>query len=198
MRESANFLQLKDFTQDTAAKAVIASGGVVTASLRTLVCNSSETGALACSTFNGISDLLKILLAMMAMDLITGVMAARSEGQRISSRRLGVGTQRKVVMLLIVAAAVLIDGVLRAHSLPTGNILYSWTASWFIAVEALSLYENAGRLGVPLPKFLKSAIEALLQRAEQGGAAIVDTPELAADAVLPAAPVTHDTPPEQS
>lgn len=177
MRESANLLQLKDFTQDTAAKALVAGGGVLTTSLRHLVCDSNRTSALACNAFGGISQLLKILLAMMAFDLLSGVWAARHEGQRISSRRLGVGTQRKISMLLIVGAAAMLDGVLRAQGLPTGDVLYSWTTSWFIAVEVLSLYENAGRLGVPLPKFLKTGIEALLQRAEKTGAALLDPSE---------------------
>lgn len=173
MRDGASLLQAKDFTQDTATKAVAAVGGALTATLHQWVCNTSRTGAIACQVFDGVSVYLKVLVAMMVMDLITGVMASRAEGKRIDSRRLGIGTQRKIVMLLVIAASVLIDSVFHAHGIPTGHLLYSGTASWFIAVEALSLYENSSRIGVPMPKFLKQALEFLLQRANQTGESVI-------------------------
>lgn len=161
--------RLAIFTKDSAAKAIIASSGVAFSTIWDTVCARNQATTTACSVIAGVSVLLKILLALMALDLFTGTAAAWVTGDRITSRRLGVGMVRKTTQLVIVAVAAMLDGVFHERGLPTGDILYKWTACWFIAVEALSLYENASRMGVPMPGFLKGAIEWLLQRAGKSG-----------------------------
>ena len=164
-------------TEQAPAKAVVAAGGVTFQVIVDQVCATNAYTALSCSVAHGINVLLKILLGMMALDLITGIMASWKSGERIASRRLGLGQKRKVVMLAVVASAVLLDSVFIAHGLDTGGLLYKWTTSWFIAVEALSLYENADKMGVRMPSFLKTTVENLLQKAESSGVESLESQE---------------------
>lgn len=175
-------------TEAAAVKALIAGGGVATATLVERLCGLNAAAGVACQFGAGVSDFLKILLAMMALDLVTGVLASRAEGQRIESKRLGVGMKRKVGMLAVITSSVLLDAVLKGHGLDASGLLYQWTASWFIAVEFLSLYENASRIGVPMPTFLKTAVERLLQKGAADIINAIPVPSMKADAPPPANP----------
>jgi toxin secretion/phage lysis holin len=161
---SESLLPVGYLTDDVPAKAVIASASVVLTSLFDALCQYNAASADACALLGGVPVLLKLLLAMMGLDLISGVLAARAKGERITSKRLSIGMKRKTLMLLTAVASVVIDATLREHGLPFSGLLARWTMSWFIAVEALSLYENGDRMGVPMPPFLRTAIEWLLQR----------------------------------
>jgi toxin secretion/phage lysis holin len=151
-------------TQAAPVKAAVSGGAVGLAALLQWLCQLNNATELACAAVDGIHELVRVLLAMNALDLFTGVLAARQDGQRITSSRFGVGVKRKLLMLMMVASSVLLDHVFKANHLPLDGLLFTWTTSWFIATEALSLYENATRLGVPMPAFLKTAAEKLLQK----------------------------------
>jgi len=61
-----------------------------------------------------------------------------------------------------VALAVQVD-------LALGQEIFRSLAIWFyLANEALSIIENAGRCGVPIPSFLKTALEQMKQKADEG------------------------------
>lgn len=113
--------------------------------------------AIICSvvTFflGGFDAVLKILLCMMLLDYVTGVMCAIKLGT-LSSETGFSGLLKKLGMILIVALSHLtgeISGVPEVRSLVIG---------FYIANEGISILENAGRLGVPMPKKL---VDVLMQ-----------------------------------
>lgn len=145
------------FSEGTPVKASVMVGGVAVSEFFARVFH-----------IEGLSpDLLFILWAMMLLDMVTGMLASRHEGERIHSKKMSVGVYRKISMLVVIASGVLLDAVFSKHGLNTGHLLFKATTSWFIGVEALSLYENADRMGLPIPPILRTAIEKLLQRDER-------------------------------
>lgn len=105
--------------------------------------------------FGGWSVLLTILLAFMVVDYISGVVAAGYEG-KLSSKIGYIGIARKVMILAIVAVAHLVDTALGdAHLFRDAAIFF------YLSNELLSLLENAGRLGAPIPPMLQKAIAVL-------------------------------------
>jgi toxin secretion/phage lysis holin len=151
-------------TEAAEAKTVVAVSSIFSHELVQALCDRFPG---LCPFVFWVPDLIVILLGMMMLDMLTGVLAARGEGARITSRRLGEGVKRKVGMFAVIAASVLLEEVFSLHGTPLSGWLYRFVATWFIAVEFLSLYENAARLGVPMPRQLKTAMERLLQKAGQ-------------------------------
>jgi len=112
-------------------------------------------GAIVSFLFGGWSALLTILLAFVVMDYISGVLAAGKEGKLSSEVGLW-GIAKKVMIFGIVAAAHLVDRALGdAHLFRDAAIFF------FLANELLSVIENSGRLGVPIPSMLRRAVEVL-------------------------------------
>ncbi|MCE5169415.1 phage holin family protein [Paenibacillus profundus] len=116
---------------------------------------AAASGGLAAFLFGGWPVLIQVLLIIVIVDFATGVMAAGTEGKLRSSVGL-IGIARKVFIFLIVAIAYQIDTVLGDQ-----HLLRDATIFFYIANELLSIIENGGRMGVPVPKILKQAIEVL-------------------------------------
>ncbi|MNO74581.1 Holin family protein [compost metagenome] len=105
--------------------------------------------------FGGWSPLLSILLVFIVIDYVSGVVASGYEG-KLSSKIGYVGIARKVMILAIVAVAHLVDTALGdAHLFRDAAIFF------YLSNELLSLIENAGRLGAPVPDILKRAVAVL-------------------------------------
>lgn len=98
---------------------------------------------------------LKVLLIMAAIDYITGVIAAGYNGE-LKSKVGFKGIAKKVVLFLLVGAATQAD-----LAIGTNSALREATIFFFIGNELLSLLENAGRMGIPLPSALTNAVEIL-------------------------------------
>jgi len=112
-------------------------------------------GSAASFLFGGWSALLNILLAFVIIDYVTGVGAAAKEG-KLNSTIGGWGIAKKVSIFAIVAVAHLVDSALGdAHLFRDAAIFF------YLANELLSLLENAGRLGAPVPPGLQKAVEVL-------------------------------------
>ncbi|HQE19896.1 MAG TPA: phage holin family protein [Aggregatilineales bacterium] len=106
--------------------------------------------------FGGWSLPLQILVAFIVIDYVSGVVAA-FVGQRLDSR-VGVrGIARKVGFLMLVAVAHLLD-VGTGMEAP---ILQTATTWFLIANEGISITENLGEIGVPIPKSLQEALRRL-------------------------------------
>nr|WP_237096950.1 phage holin family protein [Paenibacillus dendritiformis] len=101
------------------------------------------------------TSLLTILLIVVAIDYVTGVMAAGAEGKLKSSIGM-IGIARKIFIFMVVAVAHQVDTVLGdQHMLRDAAIFF------YMANELLSIIENGGRLGVPMPKVFIKAVEVL-------------------------------------
>lgn len=96
---------------------------------------------------------LEILLVCMALDYLTGV-AAAFKTKTLKSSTGYEGLVRKATIFLVVILAAQID---RLTGNPSG-MFRSMTAMFFCANEALSVVENVGELGIPLPSFITKAL----------------------------------------
>lgn len=118
-------------------------------------------GSAASFLFGGWSSLLSILLAFVVIDYVTGVAAAAKEG-KLNSTVGGWGIAKKVSIFVIVAVAHLVDTAMGdAHLFRDAAVFF------YISNELLSLLENSGRLGAPIPPALQKAVEVL--KGKSGG-----------------------------
>ena len=120
-------------------------------------------GSIISFLFGGWSSLLTILLAFVVLDYMTGVLAAAKEGKLNSEIGLW-GIARKVAIFAVIAVAHLVDSALGdAHLFRDAAIFF------YLANELLSIIENTGRTGVPIPEKLKGAVEVLRGKGEKSG-----------------------------
>ncbi|ALQ69372.1 phage holin family protein [Bacillus thuringiensis] len=114
------------------------------------------TFGVFCGYFLGGWDTtLKVLVIMVAIDYLTGVLAAGFNGE-LKSKVGFKGIVKKVMLFLLVAAATQADAIIG-----TNNAIREETIFFFISNELLSLLENAGEMGIPLPQALTNAVEIL-------------------------------------
>lgn len=106
--------------------------------------------------FGDMEGLMVALIALIVLDYISGVIAAAVE-KRLSSEVGAKGIAKKIFMLLIVALANIVD----INVIGDGHVLKTVTVVFYICNECISLIENAGRIGVPVPKKLLDVLEQL-------------------------------------
>ena len=119
-------------------------------------------GAAVASVFGGWTGAMTTLVLLMLIDYVTGLIVAgvfhaspKSSGGALSSAVGFKGICRKFVILLIVVVACRVDLLLDT------SIIRDATCIGFCANELLSITENAGLMGIPLPRKLVDAIEVL-------------------------------------
>lgn len=130
---------------------------------KTLVKTLAAIGGGIAGMMGGWDAVLKVLLAMMAVDYMSGMLVAvmgksqKTEYGGLSSKVGFVGLAKKGLMLLVVLVAHMLDEAM-------GMTVARDAACWFyIANEGLSLLENMSLAGVPFPEKIK---ELLGQKAE--------------------------------
>jgi toxin secretion/phage lysis holin len=120
-------------------------------------------GAAASYLFGGWSTLLDVLLTFVVIDYVSGVIAAGAEGKLKSKVGL-IGIARKVFIFAMVAIAHLVDSALGDQ-----HVLRDATIFFYLANELLSIIENAGRVGLPVPTPIQKAVEVLKGKGDQSG-----------------------------
>ena len=102
------------------------------------------------------------LVILMLIDYVTGIIVAgvfhnspKCSGGALSSAVGFKGICRKFVILLIVVVACRVDLLLET------NIIRDATCIGFCVNELVSITENTGLMGIPLPRKLVEAIEVL-------------------------------------
>lgn len=103
----------------------------------------------------GFDIALQCLLIAIALDYISGIIKAFTT-KNLSSRIGFSGIVKKLGILLLVMVGVLIDRV----SGDTGAIR-TLVIYYFVANEGLSIVENLGQAGLPIPSSLKSALKVI-------------------------------------
>ena len=111
----------------------------------------------------GCDGLLFALVVFVAMDYITGVMCAAAD-QKLSSEVGFKGICRKVLIFMMVGIA----NVLDVQIIGNGSVLRTAVIFFYLSNEGVSLLENAGHLGLPIPSRLKAVLEQLHDRSEDG------------------------------
>lgn len=106
--------------------------------------------------FHDMDGLMTALLALIVLDYASGVIAAAAE-KKLSSAAGARGIAKKLFMLCIVAVANIVD----VNVIGEGHALRTVTMVFYITNECISLIENAGRIGVPVPKKLLEVLEQL-------------------------------------
>lgn len=112
-------------------------------------------GAAASYLLGGWSALLGVLLAFVVIDYISGVLASAVEGKLSSSVGM-IGIAKKVFIFCMVAVAHLVD-----VAIGNGDIVRDATIFFYLANELVSILENSGRIGLPVPEPIKRAVEVL-------------------------------------
>ena len=119
-------------------------------------------GAAIASLLGGWNGAMTTLVILMFIDYVTGIIVAgvfhnspKCSGGALSSAVGFKGICRKFVILLIVVVACRVDLLLET------NIIRDATCIGFCANELVSITENAGLMGIPLPRKLVEAIEVL-------------------------------------
>ncbi|AFE86257.1 holin [Bacillus phage PBC1] len=103
----------------------------------------------------GWDALLRFLVILTVIDFITGSIAATVKGEAKS--KVGfIGIARKVFIFVLVGIATHLDNLFGSASALREAVLF-----FYIANELLSVIENAGRMGVPLPPALLNAVAVL-------------------------------------
>ena len=125
-------------------------------------------GSAIAGAFGGWDAAMTTLLICMGIDYVMGIIVAavfkkspKSKTGTLSSKASWKGLLRKGVTLLIVLIACRLDIVLGTKFIRDAVIIA------YIASECISIIENAGLMGVPIPKALMTAIDVLKQKSEE-------------------------------
>ena len=125
-------------------------------------------GGFIAMVFGGWSDALATLMIFMGVDYVTGLIVAgifkkskKSESGALESRAGFKGLCRKGVALLIVLVAVRLDIIMHTTYIRDAVVIA------FIANESISIIENAGLMGVPIPVVIAKAIDVLKKESDK-------------------------------
>lgn len=129
------------------------------------------SSATASYFFGGWSGVLGVLLVFVILDYLTGIAVAGMTGKLESNVGM-FGIARKVFIFAMVSVAHLVDGVLG-----DGHLFRDAVAFFYIANELLSIIENGGKLGAPIPPVIRQAIEVLKGKGGSGGISGNYTPD---------------------
>lgn len=110
----------------------------------------------------GCDGLLFALVAFVVIDYITGIMCAVVD-KKLSSAVGFKGIFKKVLIFALVGVGHILD----ARVIGAGSVLRTAVIFFYLSNEGVSLLENAGHLGLPIPKKLKSILEQLHNRSEK-------------------------------
>lgn len=105
----------------------------------------------------GSTVLLQTLIIFVALDYVTGLLASAVNG-KLSSRVGRRGIAKKVLVFSMVATAHLLDTLIG-----NGHLMRDGTIVFYLCNEAISILENSGRVGLPIPTKMRQAIEILKQ-----------------------------------
>lgn len=125
-------------------------------------------GSFIAGLFGGWSTGMITLLIFMAVDYITGLIcagvfksSAKSKSGGLESRAGWKGLCRKGVTILIVLVAYRLDLLIGTNYIRDAVVIA------FCANELISIVENCGLMGLPLPKPITKAIDVLKNKTEK-------------------------------
>lgn len=120
-------------------------------------------GSFIARSLGGWDTALQTLIIFMAIDYVTGLLVAgvwqrsnKSKTGALESRADFKGLIRKGLILMVVLIGVQLDAIIGLQAFcRTAIVLF------FCGNEGLSIVENLGIMGLPLPDFIKSKFEQL-------------------------------------
>ena len=111
--------------------------------------------------FGGMDGLIYALLVFVIADYITGVMCAIVD-KKLSSEVGFKGICKKVLIFVMVGIGHIMD----TYLIGNGEVLRTAVIFFYCSNEGVSMLENAGHLGLPIPAKLKDILEQLHDRTE--------------------------------
>ena len=111
--------------------------------------------------FGGMDGLIYALLVFVIADYITGVMCAIAD-KNLSSEVGFKGICKKVLIFVMVGVGHIMD----TYLIGNGEVLRTAVIFFYCSNEGVSMLENAGHLGLPIPAKLKDILEQLHDRTE--------------------------------
>ncbi len=125
-------------------------------------------GSFIASLFGGWDAALITLIIFMAVDYITGLIVAgvfhksqKTESGALESRAGWKGLCRKGTTLMVVLIAHRLDLIVGTDFVRNAVII------GYIANELISIVENVGLMGLPIPEVIKKAIEMLKKKEDE-------------------------------
>ena len=119
----------------------------------------AAVGTLMSAWLGGWDAALKVLVVLMVIDYVTGFLGA-IKNKQVNSEIMFWGGIRKGLILAVVVVAVLLDEMV-------GNpepILRTLAIYFYVAREGISVTENLGILGVPLPPSISRVLTQLQKK----------------------------------
>lgn len=122
-------------------------------------------GGMIAAAFGGWDEALVTLVIFMVIDYLSGLLVAgvfhnskKTESGALESRAGWKGLCRKCVTLLFVLIAYRLDLAIGVNYIRDAVII------GFMANELISIVENAGLMGIPLPAVIQNAIDVLTKK----------------------------------
>ena len=119
--------------------------------------------------FGGVDTMFIVLCVFLLIDYVSGLIVAmvfknstKTDSGKVSSAVSFKGLCKKIFTVVLVGVAHLLDNALGTNFIRGGVIVA------FISNETISLIENAGLMGIPIPKVLQKAIDILHEREDIG------------------------------
>jgi len=120
------------------------------------------TGTTITTILGGWDMALKALVFFVVCDYITGLVAAWKEKALDSNIGL-YGIAKKIMLFIPIALGFWLDQILGS------DILRSVAVFFYLGNEGLSILENLGRAGVPVPSVILDALQQLKNKGNKGG-----------------------------
>lgn len=117
---------------------------------------SAAVGGFVGWFFGGFDGFLYALVIFVVMDYITGLLAAGVR-KELNSEVGFKGIAKKVTIFILVGIANVID----TQVIQNGAAIRTAVIFFFLSNEGLSVLENAGVIGLPIPEKLKAMLEQL-------------------------------------
>lgn len=149
----------------------------------------SAAVAYVSGKFGILVPLMMLLIVMMVIDYITGMVAAMTEAVEHpgdptlgwSSKKGFAGIVKKVAIFAVITVAIALDYLIAVAAQQLGMappqmaIFGLLIVVWFLLNEMLSIVENAGRIGAPVPDWLAKYIAVLKDKIDEQGGGSADT-----------------------
>ena len=110
----------------------------------------------------GCDGLIYAVIAFVVIDYITGLMCAVVNKQ-LSSEVGFRGIFRKVLIFMLVSVGNIIDQQL----IGDGSVIRTAVIFFYLSNEGISIIENAGNLGLPIPQKLKDILDQLKEKEDE-------------------------------
>lgn len=136
--------------------------------MKQMICSTlGVIGSAIAAAFGGWDAGLATLVIFMSLDYVSGLVVAgifhrssKTETGSLESKAGWKGLCRKCMTLLFVLVAYRLDLIIGTNYIRDAVIIA------FIANELISLVENAGLMGVPMPDIITKAIDILQKKTE--------------------------------